>query len=349
MAFKNQTNFTAKIDGVDIYGIKSKLDYKVNELDERMDVVQEALDYGDIFYQEYFDKYCNTNITADDVLLSESNVVQSLESMANYILAKDPEYNKTESSYFVREDRMTDKMDKEDEFNRTDSSLIEGRNEGVYEEPVNTSNFKKQKKQMIKPEDMRRNDELGEVLRDYGAFLDLIQTYTKRNNVVGGKRVQHLPGKKADLYVYTKHQSAVKDDMKICKDSMMKTHGYNLRYFSESTQPDYSKIDMTNKEHLLGSWIEYTDDRVRSNGLLSFTATNDYQDDFNCILIDVENLINKCELTDVEAWVLELYKKGIKENSIAKDLGVHNMTIARTLDKIADKVIEQAKIQNKTI
>ena len=106
---------------------------------------------------------------------------------------------------------------------------------------------------------------------------------------------------------------------------------------------------MTNKEHLLGSWIEYTDDRVRSNGLLSFTATNDYQDDFNCILIDVENLINKCELTDVEAWVLELYKKGIKENSIAKDLGVHNMTIARTLDKIADKVIEQAKIQNKTI
>lgn len=349
MAFKNQTNFTAKIDGVDVYGIKSKLDYKVNELDERMDAVQEALDYGDVFYQEYFDKYCNTNITADDVLLSESNVVQSLESMANYILAKDPEYNKTESPYFANENELVKKIYKEDEFNRTDSSLIEGKNESVYEEPMNTSNFKKQKKQKIERSDMRRNDELGAVLRDYGAFLDLIQTYTKKNNGVGGERVQHLKGKKADRFVYSKHQAAVKDDMLICKDSMMKTHGYNLRYFSESTQPDYSKIDMTNKEHLLGSWVEYSEGKVKSNGLLSFVATNDYQDDFNCVLIDIENLVKKCELTDFENEVLELHQKGMNYLAIAKEVGVYDRKVDRALNKVADKVIEQAKIQNKTI
>lgn len=349
MAFKNQTNFTAKIDGVDVYGIKSKLDYKVNELDERMDAVQEALDYGDVFYQEYFDKYCNTNITADDVLLSESNVVQSLESMANYILAKDPEYNKTESSYFVLEDSMTSKLDKEDEFNRTDSSLIEGKNDTVYVEPMNNTNFKKQKKQSITAKDMRRNDELGAVLRDYGVFLDLIQTYTKKNNGKNGERVQHLPGKKAELYVYTKHQSAIKDDMRICKDSLMKTHGYNLRYFSESTQPDYSKIDITNKEHLLGSWVQYSEGKVKSNGLLSFTANNDYQDDFNCILVDVENLVNKCELSEMDYEVLELYKKGYKVSEITGDMNITKGVANRALNRVADKVIEQAKIQNKTI
>ncbi len=348
MAFKNQTNFTAKIDGVDVHGIKSKLDYKVSDLDGRMKVVEEAVEYGDNFYNEYFAEHCATDITADDVLLSENNVVQSLESMANYLLAKDPEYNKTESSYFVLEDSMTSKLDKEDEFNRTDSSLIEGKNDTVYVEPMNNTNFKKQKKQSITAKDMRRNDELGAVLRDYGVFLDLIQTYTKKNNGKNGERVQHLPGKKAELYVYTKHQSAIKDDMRICKDSLMKTHGYNLRYFSESTQPDYSKIDMTNKEHLLGGWVQYSENKVKSNGLLSFTATDDYQDDFNCILIDVENLVNKCKLTEFEIDVLEMYKKGMNYLAISKEMDVYDRKVDRALSRIADKVIEQAKIQNKT-
>jgi len=145
MALKNQSYFTAKIGDVDLYSIKSMINYKIDSLEDRMKCVDIALAHGDIFYQEYFDKYCDPCITNSDMLLSDSNVVQSLESMANYILAKDDEYNKTESSYFVSEHELDRKMRREDEFDNTGTSLIVDKDEtvSVYEEAKRNKNFKK--------------------------------------------------------------------------------------------------------------------------------------------------------------------------------------------------------------
>src|SRR5699024_10737041 len=254
--------------------------YKIDSIEDRIKCVDIALAHGDIFYQEYFDKYCDPCITNSDMLLSDSNVVQSLESMANYILAKDDEYNKTESSYFVSEHELDRKMRREDEFDNTDTSLIVDKDENVYvyEEAKSNQNFKKSKTQTIKPSDLERNDELGSILRDYNTFINLISNYTKKDKVTGEtKKID----KKANLYTYSKQHSSIKDDMIICKDSMMKTHGYTLKYFSESTEPNYDMIDLTNIDHLLGGWVEYSEGKVRSNGLLSFKPTDDYQDDFN--------------------------------------------------------------------
>lgn len=343
MALKNQKNFTAKIEGVGVSDIKGRIDYTLDELNERMECVNDVLEYGDMFYQEYYDKHCKVDITCDDYLLSEGNVSQSLESMANYILAKDPEYNKTEDNYYIREQELIKKNNKEDEFNGTDESLIEGLDVGEgFQPPKNNQNFKKLKKQSIDSSDLLRTDELGSVLRDYNSFLNLISKYTKKHYDSEGNII-HMPGKKAELYVYTKHHSAVRDDMIICKDSLMRTHGYNLRYFSESTMPDYSKIDMTNKEHLLGSWVQYSDRKVKSNGLLSFTPTDDYQDDFNCIIVDVQNLVDKAELTDVESEVLELYRKGLRVFQIVEELGLTKKKVEKALDRIANKVSNLAK------
>ena len=342
MALKNQSYFTAKIGDVDVHSIKSMINYKIDSLEDRMKCVDIALAHGDKFYQEYFDKYCDPAITTGDMLLSDSNVVQSLESMANYILAKDPEYNKTEDSYFVREDRMMDKIKTEDEFGGTDSSLIVGKDEtvSIYEEAKSNQNFKKTKKQTIKPSDFERGGELGNILRDYNVFLNLISQHTKKNKD-GSDSNKSV--KKANLYMYTKQHSSIKDDMIICKDSMMRTHGYNLKYFSESTQPNYDAIDLSNVDHLLGSEVEYKDTAIKSDGLLSFTPTDDYQDDFNCIIVDVQNLVDKIDLDEFELNVLELYRGGMKIYNISQELNTYSDKVTRAINRIAKKVSQKAK------
>lgn len=348
MTFKNQTHFTAKINNVDVFSIRSMINYKIDTLEDRMKCVEIALKHGDIFYQEYFSKYCNTNLSTDDMLLSESNVVQSLEAMANYILAKDPEYNKTDNSYFANENELIRKSKREDEFNGTSASIIDGLElEKGNVEVKNESNFKKLKKQKITQSDLKRNDELGSVLRDYNTFLDLISKHTKTKGKSPDEVKKMKLKKKVDLHVYTRHHSNIKDDMLICKDSMMKIHGYNLKNFSESTQPDYSVIDLTNVNHLLGGWVQYTNGKVMSNGLLSFKATDDYQDDFNCIIVDMENLIKQCDLSEFQLEVLELYQNGLTAKAIADEFEVHNMKIERTLKSIAKKVSEKATEQYK--
>ena len=342
MALTNQSYFTAKIGDVDLYSIKSMINYKIDSLEDRMKCVDIALAHGDKFYQEYFDKYCDPGITNSDMLLSDSNVVQSLESMANYILAKDDEYNKTESSYFVSEHELDRKMNREDEFDNTGTSLIVGKDENisVYEEVKNKQNFKKSKKQTIKPEDFKRDDELGSILRDYNVFIDLISQYTKKDKTTGQtKQVD----KKANLYTYTKQHSSIKDDMIICKDSLMRTHGYNLKYFSESTQPNYDMIDLSNVDHLLGSEVEYKDVTIKSDGLLSFTPSDDYQDDFNCIVVDLQNLIDKTDLDEFELNVLELHRSGMRVYNISQELNTYSDKVSRAINRIAKKVSKKAK------
>ena len=342
MALKNQAYFTAKIDDVDVHSIKSMINYKIDSLEDRMKCVDIALAHGDNFYQEYFDKYCDPAITNSDMLLSESNVVQSLESMANYILAKDDEYNKTESSYFVSDHELDRKMRRENEFDNTGTSLIVGKDEtvSIYEEAKSNQNFKKSKTQTIKPSDFERDDELGSILRDYNTFINLISNYTKKDKVTGEtKKID----KKANLYTYSKQHSSIKDDMIICKDSMMKTHGYTLKYFSESTEPNYDMIDLTNIDHLLGGWVEYSEGKVRSNGLLSFKPTDDYQDDFNCIIVDLQNLIDNCDLNNFQMDVINLYQEGLKASDIERELNATRKKVRIALDTVAKKVSQKAK------
>ena len=336
MALKNQAYFTAKIDDVDVHSIKSMINYKIDSLEDRMKCVDIALAHGDKFYQEYFDKYCDTGITTGDMLLSDSNVVQSLESMANYILAKDPEYNKTESQYFVREQELDRKMKREDEFDGTNASVVGDKEDNsLFVEEKSKQNFKKSKKQSIKNDDLKRSDELGRVLNEYNTFLELIAKYTGKDS--------KAKGRKADTFTYKKHQGAIKDDMIICKDSMMKTHGYTLKYFSESTQPDYDRIDLTNVDHLLGGWVQYDTARVRSNGLLSFKATDDYQDDFNCLLVSMENLIKQSDLTPFQEEVVDLYQNGFKVFQIVLELDTTTDKVNTALKNIAKKVSQKAK------
>ena len=97
MAFNNGF-FRGSIGGKTILDYKNKLDYNIESLDERKDMIKEllSLEYvdgvefsNDEFWNEIWDMgVCKAGINTDESLWSETNVSLTLESMSNYLLAK---------------------------------------------------------------------------------------------------------------------------------------------------------------------------------------------------------------------------------------------------------------------
>lgn len=335
MAFTTQVMFTSDINGVKVRDIESKIDYKLNNYKEREEKVNEILEFADNFYQEYFDDFCSVSINSDDALLSDTNVVKSLEKMATYLLMADDVKSRknTDYQFFSKESSLDSKTIKEKEYSSTGASYIDESDDKAIPEAKSQSNYKKVKKQVISSADVNRKDELGDVLSDYNDFLTFLRAEKEKS----------ASQRKHSVYLYSRHIGMVKDDMLICKDSFLGVHGYNLKYFSESTNPDYSKIDFTNSEHLLGKKIKTEEGKnIAVRGLLYFSSNDDLQNDFNCILIDLQNVIDKTDLTQFEIDTLELSRLNLSVVDIAKELETYDAKIKRTMKLIAKKVSKKA-------
>lgn len=331
MSLTVQQFFTSDINGVTVNDIKNKLDYKnKNTYEDRLDVVKSALEYGDDFYQQYFDNHFDVCINNNDFLLSDTNVCKSLETMATYLLMSEDVKN-IEDSFVARQEQLEKRMSKENEVSADGFvNLLDD----VEEEKPNTSNYKKQKVQTITSKDLNREDELGQLLRQYQDFLNRIKYKLKDDN-------KHL--RKRPRFVYAVHSGGVRDDMIVLKDSLLGVHGYKLRHYSvESQLPNYDAFDYTNIRHLLGASLSSSEKTIKAKGLLFFTPTEDYQDDFNCILVDLQNIIDKTDLTDFEKDTLELSRLNLSRVDIAKELETYDSKIKRTMSLIAKKVSRQA-------
>ena len=97
MAFKNNY-FRGIIDGKSIIDYKNKLDYNIENIEDRKELVKNILSLENIdgaefsnhqFWRDVWDMgICKTSLNVDESLWSETNVCLTLESMANYLLAK---------------------------------------------------------------------------------------------------------------------------------------------------------------------------------------------------------------------------------------------------------------------
>ena len=75
--------------------------------------------------------------------------------------------------------------------------------------------------------------------------------------------------------------------------------------------------------------------------LLKVKKQVDLQDDLSCILVDLENLINKVEFTDRQKIILDMWMNGACINDIAKVLKVKQNSISEALDKVVNLIIKQ--------
>src|SRR5699024_11566820 len=134
----------------------------------------------------------------------------------------------------------------------------------------------KSKDQTITSKDLSRTDFLGTVLRDYKAYLEFLRNIPKDSH--NYKR-----------FVVDRIKGSVKQDMIDAKDGLLRVHGYNLRYFSESTEPYYDAINLGDPEQLIG-FKDNTLEKIRSNegnvivrGLRSEEHTSELQSRFDLV------------------------------------------------------------------
>ena len=319
MAFTSQQNFLASIDGVTANELNRVMDRTLDNYDERKKCIEYALE-GTTFFEEYFTDYYNVNASQNDYLSLENNVCKVLENYASYLLnSKDIDDEETQQYKFYYD---------ESEFMRAINKDIKYDDKG--QEVIdfllaNQSNYKKAKDQKITAADLNRNDVVGEVLRDYKSYIDTLDN--------------------SDMQAYRRNRikGEVQRDMILAKDALLRVHGYNLRYFSESTQPNLELFDFADFNQLKGYSVDGVDPHYsKVDGLLRMKFNGDFQNDFQCILYDLDILIEKTKLTDRERECLNYFRNGLTNVKIGDIINITSQSVGQSIDSAIKKVNKKA-------
>ena len=109
----NNGRFTGEINGNNLFSYSNKLDYTIDDLEKRKDLLSKVLNLDNIgskdeFWMEVWDMAtCKTDLNKTDALWTDTNVAQLLESMGTYLIAKDESDIKKEKKRFSRPKKET--------------------------------------------------------------------------------------------------------------------------------------------------------------------------------------------------------------------------------------------------
>ena len=319
MAFTSQQNFLASIDGVTANELNRVMDRTLDNYEERKKCIESTLE-GTSFFEEYFTDYYNVNASQNDYLSLENNVCKVLENYASYLLnSKDIDDEESQQyKFYYDESTFRRAVNKDMKYDDKSPEVIDFL-------LANQSNYKKAKDQKITSSDLKRNDYLGDVLRDYQTYIDVLNN----SNMQAYKR-NRLKGE-------------VQRDMILSKDALLRVHGYQLRYFSESTKPNLELFDFADFNQLKGYTVEGVDPHyTKVDGLLRMKFNGDFQNDFQCILYDLDILIKKTKLTERERECLNYFRNGLTNVKIGDIIGVDEKSIRRSIDSAIKKVNKKA-------
>ena len=319
MAFTSQQNFLASIDGVTANELNKVMDRTLDNYEERKACIESTLE-GTTFFEEYFTNYYNVNASQNDYLSLENNVCKVLENYASYLLnSKDIDDEETQQyKFYYDESTFRRAVNKDMKYDDKSPEVIDFL-------LANQSNYKKAKDQKITATDLKRSDYLGEVLRDYQTYIDVLNT--------------------SDMKVYRRNRlkGEVQRDMILSKDALLRVHGYNLRYFSESTKPNLEVFDFADFNQLKGYSVDGVDPHYsKVDGLLRMKFNGDFQNDFQCILYDLDILIEKTKLTERERECLNYFRNGLTNVKTSDIIGVDEKSIRRSIDSAINKVNKKA-------
>lgn len=319
MAFTSQQNFLASIDGVTANELNRVMDRTLDNYEERKKCIEETLE-GTTFFEEYFTDYYNVNASQNDYLSLENNVCKVLENYASYLLnSKDIDDEETEVyKFYYDESEFMRAINKDVKYDEKGPEVIDFL-------LANQSNYKKAKDQKITSSDLKRNDYLGDVLRDYQTYIDVLN-----NSNMQAYRRNRLKGE-------------VQRDMILSKDALLRVHGYNLRYFSESTKPNLEVFDFVDFNQLKGYSVDGVDPHYsKVDGLLRMKFNGDFQNDFQCILYDLDILIEKTKLTDRERECLNYFRNGLTNVKIGDIINITSQSVGQSIDSAIKKVNKKA-------
>lgn len=337
MAFSTQKNFAAAIDGIKLYDVTKNFDYSKLSLEERKQIVKEMLEgENGKFFIEYFSKYFKAEVGQGDYLSEEVNVCVAVERMADYLLASSEvkEQEKAEApeyKYYKKRDSFEKAIGKD-----TNLEAITGEG-GASDNTLHFllssgKNQKAAKDIVFSKSDLKKENAATTVLKDYSDMVDIVTKEMKSDD------------KKLSSFKLAEMKGKLKEDMNISKKHLLGIFGENMNP-TESTRYDLSLFDISNEKHLLG--MNFKDSKGKkhfANGLLSLKPTDDLNNDFNLLLLELQGIIDKTEFTDSELNVLALLRESVAMRSIAEELNITHKKVLCAAKSICRKI---SKTNNK--
>ena len=331
MAFNN-SYFRGSIDNKTIHNYKNKLDYNIENLEDRKLEIKkllsiETIDNVEFSNEEFWNVVwdmgvCKAGINTDESLWSETNVCLTLESMANYLLAK-----------HTKDKRENIKVyDSYELFKRAIQEQEVIRKHGESEEDGvivfrQKKNYKLDPKPAVTSKDKKRFKEIN----DYDKYKDYLmklrddkearEKLALKLDLDYGIKIKNS----SDVYKFIlKHLPLVSDDMLNVKLQREKAIKWKSPLKDSGNEIDWDYLDMFDKDHV--------------KALLAVPKDMELTND---MYITRDILVEQAGLTDVQRNILNLWKRDRTLQNIADILGMSHSNVKKHLDKIVTKVINQ--------
>lgn len=350
-------NMNGEIKGKSIWNFVTALDWELDNVEDRLNHVRKILgEYqvdGVNFYHEYFDEVFNQDnphskvnliLSTSSARYDESNISKALEIIESYILCSRDEienrkkdkivykiYNSKELlGRFEQEENLTYKLasvnsDRSNNYDKGDENRLDKEFENVFAIFQLPKNYKKVKDIVIEKRDFERFPILKEYQRSINHMKSKLQELMKIDlKEIKDKEV------KDDI---RNRKNILKKNLRLLKLDMLDAKKMIERPIiwksplKDSGCADYDILDMFDKEVV--------------KELLRVHKNVDLQDDLSCILVDLENLINKIEFSDKQRKVLELWSNGLATGEISKKLNVKPNTVVSCLNSVVDLIVKQ--------
>lgn len=317
MAYSQNSQFFGEINGTNQNELNKKIDYTKQKIDERLNIVNEILDTG--FYHEYMDEVFKVNLTSTDSQSDSDAAALSLEKMANYLLnseevKEDKKKDDFEYKFYSDEESFKKAVNKEPKIDGMGSSL--DKENIIHFLKKENKNFKKSKDQVVNNKDLKREDELGRVLRNYAEYLEkvTIELNNHEHSALSRYKLSEISG-------------SLRTDMINSKDILLGVFGYKTNA-EESCVIDWSQADFTNRNHARA--LLYMKPGFRSDEELQYLV-----DDFL-------KIVKKAKPTKLQQEIILLLRdnKGLTE--IGLELNIPKQNVNKNIDMLVTRICKIA-------
>ena len=350
-------NMNGEIKNKKIWDFVTELDWSIDNVEGRLECVRNILgEYkiGEVnFYHEFFEEVFNQDNSHSKVNLllntnsaryDESNISKALEIIESYILCTPDEielrkkdkieykiYNSKQLYDRYEQERnlvyklATVNSDRSNNYDKEDKYRLDKEFENVFAIFLLPKNYKKVKDIKIENKDFERFP----ILKEYQQSINHMRCKLDELMNIDESKIKD----KEILKDIRSRKKAIKKNLKLLKLDMLdikKQLEMPIIWkapLKDNGSADYDELDMFDKNVV--------------KELLRVHKQVDLQDDLSCILVDLDNLINKIEFTERQYEVLELWRNGLTIRDISKELHVKESTVSITLDRAIDSIVKQ--------
>ena len=363
-------NFYGEIDGKTIYDFSRKLDYGIDNQQGRIKYIDKLINtkrefkkplpdtyFEELFiqeydegvdkdkcywdeedecyltYGEYIDKYSRDDLSdgkahtgknvshvklclnTSDGVYSESNIAKEIEKMADYILyAPDGErINKKTEYNFYTEEKFKQRLNKDLNLEGALSKSGEDDDERIDFLIRKGNNYKLEAKQKIYEKDFK-DKELKDILVPYHELREKLRDKSRTNK---NKKQGYIIGNEINLL--GKDMIDVKNQLK------------GTIYFKQPL-PDEGRIDYDE--------FDFFDEEMVKE-LLRMKPRSDFQNDLDCIIYDLQCIIDKCDFDDNELKIIDAIRNEYDIVELANEFNSSKQNISFFVNKIVKKIINK--------